>query len=127
MTNINPIRFGIAGNQYFKQEAKEDLTKGADKEKTNGEKQNKQVDSKEVLGYLAAQNADILPVKAKKTVDVSKYVNAEQSARIEDFMKAFEADYIFASKIAKDEFGDNISDKTAGELALAFINSSYQI
>lgn len=126
MTNINPIRFGIAGNQYFKQETKEDLAKNNGKENTAEEKHGKQVDSKEVLGYLAAQNADIIPAKAKRTVDVSKYVNAEQSARIEDFMKAFEADYIFASKIAKEEFGD-ISDETAGKLALSFINSSYKV
>ncbi len=126
MENINPIKFGVTGNQYLKHEQKEDLTKNTAKEQNEGEKKQKQLESKEVLGYMAALNADKIPVKTKRSVDVSKYVNSEQAARIESFMKSFENDYQKAEKIAKDEFA-GISDKTAGDLALSFLNSAYQI
>lgn len=124
MSNINPLKFGVTGNQYFKQEAKEDLTKGAAKEHKAEEKAHKQLGSNEVFGFLAAQNADLIPVKAQKTVDVSKYVTKEQEARIADFMKGFEADFDEAFNIAADEFPE-ISEKAASDIALAYINASY--
>lgn len=126
MTNINPIRFGVAGNQYFKNDKKEDLTQGAEKNAKSAEESKKSIESKEVLGFMAAQNADILPTKTAKTVDVSKYVSAEQKQRIESFMNNFEADFNEASAIALNEFPD-LSEEAAGSLALAYINSSYEV
>lgn len=123
MSNINPLKFGVTGNQYFKQETKEDLSKHTEKEPKT-QQQQKQVNSNEVFGFLVAQNADLIPVKTKKTVEVSKYVNSEQESRIADFMKGFEADFDEAFNIAIDEFPE-ISEKTAGDIALAYINASY--
>ena len=124
MSNINPIKFGVTGNQYFKQDAKEDLTKNTAKEQKAEENKQKQLGSNEVFSFLAAQNADLIPVKAHRTVDVSKYVNKEQEARIASFMKGFEADFDDAFNVAINEFPE-ISEKTAGDIALAYINASY--
>ena len=124
MTNINPIRFGVSSNQYFKNEEKEDLTKNSENAKKTANEGKKSIDSKEVLGFMAAQNTDILPTKTKKTLDVSKYVNEEQTQRIKDFMATFEADYNEASEIAMNEFPD-LSQEAAGNIALAYINASY--
>ncbi len=121
--NINPLRFGITENKYVIKDKNDELNKKSTEGK-QGEKQNKEVDSKEVLGYLAAQNLDMVPLQAKKNVDVSKYVSSEQEARIAEFMKGFEADYDEAFSIAKNEFPE-VSDKLAGDLALSYINASY--
>ncbi len=126
MSNINPIKFGVSGNQYYKQEKQEDLKNNNSKEQKTGGKQNTQLQSGEILGFMAAQNADIIPVQSKKTLEVSKYVNEEQEARIADFMKGFEADYDEAFNIASNEFPD-ISEQAAGDLALAYIDSSYTV
>lgn len=123
MTNINPIKFGIAGNQYFKQEEKEDL-KGAEKNTKSAPDTNKKMESAEVLGFLAAQNADLMPAKAKKTIEVSKYVTPEQQARIAEFMKGFEADFEETAATAKGEFAD-LTQEAADTIALAYINSKY--
>ncbi len=125
MTNINPIRFGVAGNQYLKHESKEDLTKTSDKQAKQTPEAQKELESSAILGYLAAQNTDIMPSKTKKTVDVSKYVTPEQSSRIAEFMKGFESDFNEASNIALQEFPD-LSQGAADTLALAFINSRYE-
>ena len=124
MSNINPLKFGVTGNQYFKQESKEDLSKGTEKESKAKGNEHKQLASNDVFGFMAAQNADLIPVKTKKTLDVSKYVTPEQEARITEFMKGFEADFDEAFNIAADEFPE-ISDKAASDLALAYINASY--
>ena len=124
MTNINPIRFGVSSNQYFKNEEKEDLTKNSENAQKTANEGKKSIDSKEVLGFMAAQNTDILPTKTKKTLDVSKYVNEDQTQRIKDFMATFEADYNEASEIAMNEFPD-LSQEAAGNIALAYINASY--
>lgn len=121
--NINPLRFGITENKYVIKEKNDELKKRSTEGK-QGEKQNKEVDSKEVLGYLAAQNLDMVPVRTQKSVDVSKYVSDEQEARIAEFMKGFEADYDEAFSLAKEEFPE-ISDRLAGDLALSYINASY--
>ena len=123
MTNINPINLGIGANQYLKQEPKEELAKEAARKSAEAAPK-KQLGSNEVLGYLAAVNSDLVPAKAQKTVDVSKYVNEDQAARIADFMAAFEADFDEASAIALDEFPD-ITQETASNIALAYINSTY--
>lgn len=124
MTNINPINFGFTGNQYIKKNLNEEIVQ-EQKKNNNGEIGNKkQMSSAEVLGYMANVNADIIPAKAERTIEVSKYVNAQQQARIENFMKAFEADYDEASQVALNEFPD-ISQETAGKIALAYINATY--
>ena len=123
MSNINPLKFGVSGKQYFRQETKEDLSKNTEKE-AQTQQSKKQIGSNEVFGFLAAQNADLVPVKTQKTVEVSKYVNSEQESRIADFMKGLEADFDEAFNIAIDEFPE-ISEKTAGDIALAYINASY--
>ena len=60
----------------------------------------------------------------RKTVDVNKYVNAEQMARIESFMKGFEADFDEVSATALNEFPD-ITQEAASNIALAYINQTY--
>lgn len=123
MTNINPIKFGVSGQQFFTKENNEEIAKETAKEaKKEGEV--KELAAKDVLGFLAATNADIMPVHVKKTVDVSKYVNDEQAARIENFMKAFEADFDEATATALEEFPD-ITQETASNIALAYINQTY--
>ena len=116
------------GSAYFKPEYKVSEDKGQEKNAENQEqakeKQQKQVSSNEVLGFMAAQNADLIPLAAPKTVDPSKYVTNEQEARIAEFMKNFEADYDEAFAIAKGEFPE-VSDQLAGDLALSYINASY--
>lgn len=123
MTNINPIKFGVSAQQFFTKENNEEIAKEAAKE---GKKENapKEIPAKDVLGFLAATNADIMPVHAKKTVEVSKYVNDEQASRIEDFMKNFEANFDEATAIALEEFPD-ITQETASNIALAYINQIY--
>lgn len=123
MSNINPIKFGVAG-QYYKNEAKEDLSTNKEKEQQTAQTQQKQVSSNEVLGYLAAQNTDMIPVKAQKTLDVSKYVSEDDEARIAEFMEGFEADFDEAYNIAAGEFPE-LSQEAAGSIALAYINASY--
>lgn len=123
MTNINPLNFGVQGNPYLKKDTQDDLAKETLKQpqkETNTQK----TGANEVLGYMAAVNADIIPAKVKRTVEVSKYVNDEQSARIEDFMKGFEADFDEISNAAMAEFPD-ISQNVADQIALTYINSSY--
>lgn len=123
MTNINPIKFGVTGSYLPKKEEKQDLVKNS--EKTNVQPQaKKSVDSNEVLGFLAAQNADLVPAKTKKTVDVSKYVTPEQAERISGFIKGFEKDYDEISEAAVKEFPD-LTESAAGSIALAYINASY--
>ena len=122
MTNINPINSKIGANPYLNLEPREEKAKEAAKK--SAEAAPKQVASEEVLGFMAAVNADMVPAKAQKTVDVAKYVNEDQAARIADFMAAFEADFDEASAIALDEFPD-ITQETASNIALAYINSTY--
>ena len=71
---------------------------------------------------MAASNADMVPVKQQRTVDVNKYVTPEQADRIAGFMKGFEADFNEAAQIAVNEFG--VNEKTADEIALAYMNAS---
>lgn len=120
--NINPVQLGITSNQFVVKEKQEEQKKNLNQEKQAEDQ--KQVDSKEVLGYMAAQGLDMVPVRTQKTLDISKYVNDEQEARIADFMKDFEANYDEAFAIAADEF-PGISDDLANDLALSYINASY--
>lgn len=123
MTNINPIQFGITGNYFIKKEEKQDLTTKSEKTNVNPDA-NKNIDSNEVLGYLAAKNADLVPAKTKRTVDVSKYVTQEQANRIAGFMQGFEEDFNEVSSAAIEEFPD-LTESAAGSIALAYINASY--
>ncbi len=123
MANIDPLKFGVTGNQYYRPETNDDADKKLTQENKHGEKQEKQISSKDVLAFLEAKNAAFVPIVAPKVLEPSKYVSKEQEARIEEFMKQFEADYDEAVAIAKDEFG--ISSEAAGEVALAYIDSTY--
>lgn len=123
MSNINPFKFGITGNPYIQKEQKEDLTKQSKNETVAEKQETKQLNSSEVFGFLAAQNADLIPVKPTRTYEVSKYVTPEQQARIESFVKGLEASYDEALAITADEFPE-ISEKAAGEIALAYVNAS---
>lgn len=125
MTNINPIRFGIAGNSYYKNENKEDLAKNTDKNQKAAPEAKKSLESNTVLGFMAAQNTDLVPAKQTKKVDVTKYVNAEQASSIESFIKGFEADFNEISQTALNEFPD-LSKSAADSIALAYINSAYE-
>lgn len=123
MTNINPIKFGVSGQQFFAKENNEELAKEASKE---GKKETaaKEITANDVLGFLAATNADIKPANVKKAIEVSKYVNEEQTARIEDFMKTFEENFDVISATALEEFPD-ITQETASSIALSYINQTY--
>lgn len=124
MTNINPINLTTNVNPYYKKDVTEDSNKNSEKNTKAEQNKQKQIDANNVLGFMAAKNADIIPNKATKTVEVSKYVSKDQETRIADFMKGFEEDYNKAFDIAANEFPD-ISDETAGNLALAYINATY--
>ena len=123
MSNINPLKFGVTGNQYIQKDLKEDLTQQAKQEGLAESTEKKQLGSNEVFGFLAAQNADLIPVKPTRTYEVSKYVTPEQQARIESFVKGLETSYDEALAITADEFPE-ISSKAAGEIALAYVNAS---
>jgi hypothetical protein len=123
MTNINRINLGVSAQQLFTKENNEEKAKEAAKENKNGDTP-KEVAAKDVLGFMAAVNSDLIPTNVKKSVEVAKYVNAEQTARIEDFMKAFEADFDALSEAALDEFPD-ITQEAASSIALAYINQTY--
>lgn len=122
MTNINPIQFGIMGNQILKKEDKKENVK---EEKASVQQEaKKSLNSNEVLGFLASQNTDLIPAKVKRTVDVSKYVTPEQEARIAGFVKGFETDYEEISQAALSEFSD-LSESAAGAIALSYIDATY--
>ena len=123
MSNINPLKFGVTGNQYIQKESTEDVTKQSVKENSEQTTAKKELSAKDVYGFLAAQNADLIPVTKTRTYEVSKYVNAEQEARIADFVKGLEASYNEAFEITAEEFPE-ISQKAAGEIALAYVNAS---
>ena len=120
MPNINPIRFGITG--YNRPEERQVIQEKPEQKK-EGKKDQKQLGQEEVLSFLSMQNVDVIP-KSTRTYNVSKYVTAEQEARIAEFMKGFEADFENASAIAKEEFPD-IEQRTADNIALAYINATY--
>lgn len=122
MTNIDPIRFGIT-NQFVKKDPQENVVNNEEKAAPQAG-ENKEVNPNEIFGFLAARNADLVPAKAKKTVDVSKYVTPEQAARIGNFIKSFEADVDSISEAAQNEFGD-LSQAAADSIALALVNASY--
>ncbi len=123
MTNINPIKFGVTGANQYRVSDATDNSKRKDTQNKQAKEDN-QMSSNDVLNFMSAQNADLLPVKSQKTVDVSKYVSKEQEARIAEFMKGFEADFDKVYDIASNEFPD-LSDKAAGDISLAYINSAY--
>jgi len=125
MSSINPLSFGVTGNQYYKQETAEESVQTNSKEEKAAQQKESSVNSNTVLSYMAAQNADIVPAAAKKTLEVSKYVSPEQEARITDFMNGFESDYDEVYEAAGNEFPE-LSDGAASELALAYINSVYE-
>ena len=120
--NINRLGFNITGYNYARQE--EAAAKSAPEQKENTKaKENKQIGANDVLGFMAAVNADLVPVKTQRTVDVNKYVTPEQADRIAGFIKGFEADFDEAAATAVNEFG--VDEKVANQIALAYINASY--
>ena len=123
MTNINPIKLGISGQSLFTKENNQEIAKEAAKNHQK-EAPQKEIAAKDVLGFMAAVNSDLVPAKVTKTVDVNKYVNAEQADRIASFMKAFEADFDEVSAAALNEFPD-ITQEAASSIALAYINQTY--
>jgi len=125
MSSINPLRFGVTGNNYYKQEPQEENLQSGVKDEKSSQQKESNVNSSTVLNYMAAQNSDIVPAATKKTIEVSKYVSPEQEARITSFIKGFESDYNDVYEAAGDEF-PGISDGAASQLALAYINSAYE-
>ena len=123
MTNINRINLGVNSNNFFKKEENESLAKEQQKNFVK-EQETKQISSNDMLNMMAAVNADIIPTKVTRTVDVSKYVNSEQEARIAEFMKGFEADFDAISETAMAEFPE-MAQATADSIALKYINSTY--
>ena len=125
MSSINPLRFGVAGNQYLKQDVANESKQSKAREENTSRKEEKNIDSNSVFNYMAAQNADIVPSASKKTINVSKYVNPEQEARIADFMKSFESDYEAAYEITEEEF-QGLSETAISGLALSYLDSAYE-
>ncbi len=125
MSSINPLSFGVTGNQYFKKEAADESKQTETKQEKAAAKKENNINSNAIFDFMAAQNADIVPASATKTFNVSKYVTPEQEARIADFMQGFEADFEEAFETAGEEFPD-LSDGAASELALAYVNSAYE-
>ena len=122
MTSINPIRFGVT-NQYVKKDQQENVVNNEEKAAPQ-QGANKEVDSNEIFGFLAAKNADMIPAKGKKSVDISKYVTPEQAERIADFMKGFNDDVDTISSSALNEF-PGLSQAAADSIALALVDASY--
>lgn len=125
MTNINPIKLtngAVSGNQKHAENG--DVTQNTEQNYQQTANANVQVSGNDVLNFMAAQNAAFVPASGPKTVNVSDYVNAEQKARIEDFMKAFEADFEEISAMTMDEFPE-LSEGAASEIALAYIDTKY--
>lgn len=118
----NGIKVNVTGYNYTRQEEAAAQSAPEQKGKTT-EKENKHLAANDVLGYMAAANADLIPAKVQRTVDVKKYVTADQEKRIGEFIKGFQADYDNAAAVAASEFG--VDEKVAGEIALAYINASY--
>lgn len=122
MNNINPIYLGLANGLTVKKEDKQEIVKNPEKSDVQPESKSA-VNSNEVLGFLAAQNADLVPAKAKRTVDVSKYVTPEQASRIAGSMKDFEKDFTEISAAAISEFPD-LTEEAADGIAITYINST---
>ena len=121
--NVSRIGASFYVPEYKVGENKEEQ-KNPKKENQTEEKQEKQLSSNEVFGFMAAQNADLIPVNAPKTLDPAKYITSESEARISDFMEDFESAYDKAYAIAKEEFPD-ASDKLLSDLALSYMNALY--
>ena len=128
MSNINPLKFGVTGNQYIQKESNEDATKQAANESVANQDSQKKLSSDDVLGFenaKAAYNKSAIHIANTRTYNVSKYVDAASEARITGFVKGLEADYEEAFATTTNEFPE-ISQKAAGEIALAYINASYK-
>ncbi len=123
MSSINPLRFGIPGNNYYKKDNSDNPKHQNAKEEKSSEKKN--INSNFVFDYMSAQNTDIMPASVTKAYSVSKYVSPEQEARIEDFVKSFETNYDDIVKSASNEFVE-LSEGAVSELALNYINNKYQ-
>ncbi len=125
MSNINPIKFGVAGNQYFRQETSEDLTQNQTDKKPEEQGQ-AQVSANDVLSFMAAQGAAYVQPAAPKTVNVSeliaKYNTPEEQARIAESMNAYQANFNTTVAVAMDEFG--VEEQFAEDIALATINAT---
>ncbi len=122
MSNINPIKFGVNTNQYYKAEEKTDNS--AQKNTQSEQASTKQYKSSEVLNYLSSANIDMVPVKSTKTLDVSKYVTPEQEERIASFLTGFQEDFDNTFDAAKEEFPE-LSDEATSEVALATVDYFY--
>lgn len=123
MAEINPLRFGVTGNNYLPNETKEKLPAKSDEQTQKPQEDHKQVSSGDVLSYMAGFGKDLVPAKTTRTYNVSKYVTPEQEARIASSMANFEAGFDDAYAAAIAEFPE-ISEEAASEIALAYVNSS---
>ena len=121
MANINPINFGIITNSPFKKEQNEGLAaQGENKNPVPAEQKN--IPNQDVLGFMSAQNNDLIPAKVKRTVKVSDYVTPEQEARIASMMNSFTKKVDEVSNAAQNEFPD-LSQSAADAIALEYMNA----
>ncbi|MCD7878501.1 MAG: hypothetical protein LUG16_01050 [Candidatus Gastranaerophilales bacterium] len=120
MSNVNGIQLGVYGsNSYFTQQEKEDLTQTSKKEANTENTPNRQMESSEILGYMAAQSAAFVPVQ--KPLDVSQYVSAEEEERIAASMEKFVAtEEAVHSSVKNEDLG--LSDEAETEISLAYMN-----
>ncbi len=125
MSSINPLRFGVPGNNYIKRETPNHSKQSSEQDDKNTSKKENNINSNSVFDYMAAQNADIMPASITKTYNVSKYVSAEQETRIQDFMKGFETDFDEIANAASNEFPE-LTEGAVSELALTYINNKYE-
>ncbi|MBQ8887586.1 MAG: hypothetical protein IJY61_07800 [Candidatus Gastranaerophilales bacterium] len=128
MENIGKINgYNVSTNYRWQQEEKEGLSKEAKTENKAAEKAEQQVSEKEVFNYIGGYNAAFIKPAENKSVNelLAKYITPESEARITSFVKGLEADYENAFATTTSEFPE-ISQKAAGEIALAYINASYK-
>ena len=104
-------------NEDGKKEEKNAQQKGKEAEENN-----KQLNPSDVLGIMAAQNAD-KKINIEKVSEKNNVTN-ESKARIEESVKSFEEIYNRALAIAMEEFPD-LSEEAASQVALAYIDAAY--
>lgn len=125
MTSIDPINVntqGVGARFGFNAKSKPEAEEKKTPESVPGVETAK-VDADKVLDYLAAGAASVVPT-GKKTVDPSKYVDAQSEARIAAFMSSFEDKVAEGLKAFDAEFaGLNISDGAKMAVVLKQVES----
>ena len=125
MSYFNAANFGVTGsNNFYQKDIKEDVEKQPEQKVKEEGKEHKQLQGKDVLDFMAtsAQQQMMIKKAEPKTVNVAQYVDAESSARIENAMKEFEANFKDTMDFTMAEFPD-LSEDAAQSIALSGLNT----